>query len=305
VIQVFGKKEREEVTSMKNMTAAELTEVVLDRYSQTPNPRLLEILTSLIRHLHAFACETRLTEGEWLLGIDFLTRTGQLCVDKRQEMILLSDNLGLSSLVNMLSADVPEGATETTVLGPFYVPSSPNREWGESVLLRPLGDDEPMVVYGRVLGPDGEPVPGATIEIWQTDSNGMYDIQDKEQPANNLRGCYRTRPNGEFLLKTIRPTSYPIPTDGPVGELLRATARQPHRPAHVHAMIRATGYNTLTTHLFDSVDPYLGIDVVFAVKASLIREFKRSDSAQDAAKWGVSAPFWQLENDFHLTKSNC
>lgn len=284
------------------MTETELMEVVLDRYSNTPDARVKELLSSLIRHLHAFARETRLTEEEWMVGVDFLTRTGQICDGKRQEMILLSDNFGLSSLVNMISANVPEGATETTVLGPFYVPSTPKREWGESVLLRPLGDDVPLIVHGRVLGPEGEPVPDALIEIWQTDSNGMYDIQDKAQPEHNLRGYYQTKSNGEFLLTTIRPSPYPIPTDGPVGELLAATLRQPYRPAHVHAVIRAKGYNTLTTHLFDSEDTYLDIDVVFAVKSSLIRKFERNESAEDAAKWGVSAPFWQLENDFHLTK---
>jgi len=288
--------------TVKNMTEAELTDVVIERYSRTPDARVKEILFSLIRHLHAFARDVRLTEAEWIVGVDFLTRTGQISDDKRQEMILLSDNLGLSSLVNMISANVPEGATETTVLGPFYVPSSPERKWGESVLLRPLGDDMPLVVHGRVVGPDGEGIAGATIEIWQTDSNGMYDIQDKTQPQDNLRGFYRTHPDGEFLLKTIRPTSYPIPTDGPVGELLRATSRQPYRPAHVHAIVSAEGYKPLTTHLFDAEDTYLDKDVVFAVKPSLIRNFIRNDSAAEAKKWGVSAPFWQLENDFHLSR---
>jgi len=288
---------------MKNMTEAELTQVVLERYSNTPDLRLREILAALIRHLHAFAREVNLTESEWMTGVDFLTRTGQKCDDKRQEMILLSDNLGLSSLVNMISENVPEGATETTVLGPFYVPSTPECEWGESVLKRPLGDDLPLIVHGRVLGPDNEPVPNAAIEIWQTDSNGMYDIQDPDQPEDNLRGMYRSRPDGEFLLTTIRPTSYPIPTDGPVGELLRATARQPYRPAHIHAIVSADGYQSLTTHLFDQEDKYLDEDVVFAVKSSLIRKFEINESEVEAAKWGLTAPFYQLENDFHLTRA--
>jgi protocatechuate 3,4-dioxygenase beta subunit len=287
---------------MRNMTEAEMTDVVLQRYADTPDPRLRTVMQSLIRHLHAFVRDVRLTEPEWLAGIEFLTRTGQISDNKRQEMILLSDNLGVSALVNMVSASVPEGATESTVLGPFYVPESPAREWGESVLLRD-GDDVPLLIHGRVLGPQGEPVPGATIEIWQTDANGMYDIQDKAQPEHNLRGWYRARQNGEYLLKTIRPTSYPIPTDGPVGELLRATARHPFRPAHLHAVVCAPGYEKLTTHLFDAEDTYLDSDVVFAVKSSLIRQFTLNESPEAAAKWGTRGAFWELDNDFVLSKS--
>jgi protocatechuate 3,4-dioxygenase beta subunit len=285
---------------MRNMTEAELTDVVLERYAGTPDARLHTILQSLIGHLHAFVREVRLTEQEWFAGIEFLTRTGQISDSKRQEMILLSDNLGVSALVNMVSAGVPEGATESTVLGPFYVPGSPERAWGESVLLRE-GEDMALVIHGRVVGPDGRPVPEAVIEIWQTDANGMYDIQDRAQPEDNLRGWYRARQDGTFLLKTIRPTSYPIPTDGPVGDLLRATARHPFRPAHVHAIVTAPGYRKLTTHLFDAEDTYLDSDVVFAVKSSLIRDFARNESSEAAGSFGVRAPFWELANDFVLT----
>ncbi|CAG4913089.1 intradiol ring-cleavage dioxygenase [Paraburkholderia saeva] len=286
---------------MRNMTETELTEVVLERYASTPDARLCTVLNSLIRHLHAFVRDVRLTEAEWIAGIEFLTRTGQISDNKRQEMILLSDNLGVSALVNMLSAGVEEGATESTVLGPFYVPGSPERQWGESVLLRE-GDDTPLVIHGRVTDANGEPVPDATIEIWQTDANGMYDIQDTSQPEDNLRGWYRARPDGAFLMKTIRPTSYPIPTDGPVGELLRATARHPFRPAHLHAIVSAPGFRKLTTHLFDAEDTYLDSDVVFAVKSSLIREFRRNDSPDAAEQFGVRGPFWELANDFVLTR---
>jgi len=286
---------------MRNMTEAQLTEVVLERYSNTPDARLRTVLQSLIRHLHAFVRDVRLTEIEWISGIEFLTRTGQISDNKRQEMILLSDNLGISALVNMVSAGVAEGATESTVIGPFYVPDSPERQWGESVLLRD-GEDIPLLIHGRVLDCDGKPVPEAMIEIWQTDSNGMYDIQDRSQPEDNLRGWYRAKPDGAFLLKTIRPTSYPIPTDGPVGVLLRATERHPYRPAHVHAIVSAPGFRKLTTHLFDAEDTYLDSDVVFAVKSSLIREFKRNDSPEAAEKFGVHGPFWELANDFVLTR---
>jgi protocatechuate 3,4-dioxygenase beta subunit len=286
---------------MRNMTEAQLTEVVLERYSNTPDARLRTVLQSLIRHLHAFVRDVRLTESEWIAGIEFLTRTGQISDNKRQEMILLSDNLGISALVNMVSAGVAEGATESTVIGPFYVPDSPERQWGESVLLRD-GEDIPLLIHGRVLDCDGKPVPEAMIEIWQTDSNGMYDIQDRSQPEDNLRGWYRAKPDGAFLLKTIRPTSYPIPTDGPVGVLLRATERHPYRPAHVHAIVSAPGFRKLTTHLFDAEDTYLDSDVVFAVKSSLIRDFRRNDSLEAAEKFGVHGPFWELANDFVLTR---
>jgi protocatechuate 3,4-dioxygenase beta subunit len=286
---------------MRNMTEEDLTKIVLERYSTTPNPRLREILQSLIRHSHEFVREVRLTEAEWMVGIEFLTATGQKCDAKRQEMILLSDNLGISALTNMVSAGVPAEATETTVVGPFYVPGTPKRAWGETVLLRET-DELPLFIHGRVVGVDGKPVPGAKIEVWQTDSNGMYDIQDSDQPEHNLRGWYEANNKGEFLIRTIRPTSYPIPTDGPVGVLLDATNRHPWRPAHVHAIISAPGYQRLTTHLFDSEDQYLDSDVVFAVKESLIRTFKKNESAADAKKFGIEGPFWELQNDFVLTR---
>ena len=286
---------------MRNMTESDFTKVVLDRYENTPDVRLREVLRSLIQHLHAFVRETRLTEAEWMAGIQFLTAVGQISDAKRQEMILLSDNLGLSALVNMVSANVPEGATETTVVGPFYVPNSPRRGWGQSILLR-QADEPALIIHGHVKGLEGEIVPDATIDVWQTDSNGMYDIQDQSQPVDNLRGCYTAREDGAFLIRTIRPTSYPIPTDGPVGVLLRATERHPYRPAHVHAVVAAPGYQTLTTHLFDTEDPYLDSDVVFAVKESLIRTFTLKQSEADAQRFGVSSPFWELENDFVLSK---
>jgi catechol 1,2-dioxygenase len=284
---------------LRNTTEAELTDIVVERYSQTPDPRLREVLASLVRHLHAFARDVRLTEAEWMAGIDFLTRTGQKCDDKRQEMILLSDNLGLSALVNMVSAGVPEGATESTVLGPFFVPGAPELASGQSILRRALSEPE-FVVHGHVLGPRGERVAGARIDVWQTDSNGTYDVQDPSQPEHNLRGAYRAGDDGAFLVRSIRPTSYPIPTDGPVGELLRLTDRHPWRPAHLHAMIAAPGYKTLVTHLFDAEDAYLDSDVVFAVKASLVRDITLNESAGDARALGVDAPFWEVKTDFHL-----
>ncbi|MGN5478392.1 intradiol ring-cleavage dioxygenase [Cupriavidus basilensis] len=286
---------------MQNMTEAELTEVVVRRYQNTPDPRLREILQSLVRHLHAFVRDVRLTEDEWMGGIQFLTAVGQICDDKRQEMILLSDNLGVSMLVNMVSAGVAPAATESTVVGPFYVPGTPAREWGQSI--QQLRSDEmPLFVRGRVLDLSGAPVPGAQIEIWQTNSNGMYDIQDPEQPVNNLRGWYRTNDAGEFLVRTVRPVRYPIPTDGPIGELLRATDRHPWRPAHLHARVTAAGCKPLITHIFDAEDPYLDSDVVFAVKQSLVCRFESVPAGAREREYGYAGPCLELGYDFVLER---
>jgi catechol 1,2-dioxygenase len=286
---------------MRNMTEAELTEVVLQRYQNTPDPRLREILQSLVRHLHAFVRDVRLTEDEWLRGIQFLTAVGQICDDKRQEMILLSDNLGVSMLVNMVSAGVAPAATESTVVGPFYVPGTPAREWGQSIQQLRC-NDVPLFVRGRVLDLSGAPVPGAQIEVWQTNSNGMYDIQDPEQPVNNLRGWYRANDAGEFLVRTVRPVRYPIPTDGPVGELLHATDRHPWRPAHLHAKVTAAGCKPLITHIFDAEDPYLESDVVFAVKPSLVRKFEAVPAGARQREYGIDGPCLELGYDFVLER---
>lgn len=286
---------------MRNMTEEELTKIVLDGYSRTTNPRLREIMMSLIKHLHGFVREVQLTEPEWLEGIKYITAAGQISDEKRQEVILFSDLLGISALVNMISAKVPEGATESTVIGPFFVEGAPECKWGESIARREIG--EPMVIRGKVVGLSGEPVPGARIDVWQTDANGMYDVQDADAPENNLRGYYRTNDRGEFLIMTVRPTSYPIPVDGPAGDLVRAANRHPWRPAHVHAMITADKYQTLITHIFDSEDQYLDSDVVFAVKSSLIHQFQHNKSEKDAKAFGIAAPFLELQQDFILSPS--
>ncbi len=247
--------------------------------------------------------DVRLTEDEWLKGILYLTSVGQISDGKRQEMILLSDNLGVSMLVNMVSAAAGEGATESTVVGPFYIPDTPEKAWGESIQQLAC-DDAPLFVSGHVIDVASQRVPNARIEVWQTNSNGMYDIQDQAQPVNNLRGWYRTNDAGEFLIRTVRPVRYPIPTDGPVGELLRATSRHPWRPAHLHVKITAPGYKPLVTHIFDAEDPYLDSDVVFAVKQSLIRKFEEIDSEARASELGVPKPFFELKNDFILERAD-
>jgi catechol 1,2-dioxygenase len=257
---------------MSAMTPDQLTEQVLTAYAGTPDPRLRQLLTSLIRHLHAFAVETRLTREEWLAGVEFLTATGQRCDSERQEFILLSDVLGFSSLVEEINA--AQGATESTVLGPFYVPGAPVRAMGDRIG-RP-DDGSPTLVRGQVTNPAGEPLDGATLDVWQSSGNGLYDIQDPQQPPFNLRGVFVTGPDGAYEFRAIRPVSYPIPADGPVGGLLRSAGRHNWRAAHIHAIVSAPGHRPVTTHIFDAENAYLDSDTVFGVKDSLIRPFRPS-----------------------------
>lgn len=259
---------------MDHLTEDGLTEEVLRRLEATPDPRLREIMSALVRHLHAFAKEVRLTDAEWFEGIKFLTATGHITDDVRQEFILLSDTLGLSSLVDLINhADVAGLATEPTILGPFYVPESPERGFGESMVEYADGG-EPTVLRGRVLGVDGSPIAGALLDVWQNAATGFYAVQQPdEQGATNLRGRYRTNPDGAYEIRTVRPVPYPIPDDGPVGKLLAATGRHQWRAAHIHTKVSAEGYLPLTTHLFDRKSAYLDSDTVFGVKESLIADF--------------------------------
>lgn len=256
------------------MTPHELTDEVVARLEAAPDPRLREVMIAFVQHLHAFALEVKLTEEEWMAGIQFLTKTGQITDDVRQEFILLSDTLGLSSLVDMLNheSDLQE-VTESTILGPFYVPDSPIREFGESMV---EFDDhgEPAVLRGKVLDATGQPLVGAELDIWQNAANGFYAVQQKGvQPATNLRGRFFTNSKGEFEVRTVRPVPYPIPADGPVGKLLRTTGRHEWRAAHIHVKVTAPGYTPVTTHIFDRDSDYLDSDTVFGVKASLIEDF--------------------------------
>jgi protocatechuate 3,4-dioxygenase beta subunit len=258
--------------------ASKLTGDVLRAYAGTPDPRVRELLGSLIRHLHAFAAETGLTTAEWMAGLEFLTAVGQECHAERQEFILLSDVLGLSSLVESLNA--ADGATEPTVLGPFYLPGAPHKELGEQIG-RPE-DGEPTLIRGRVTDIVGGPLGGATLDVWQCASNGFYDIEDPHQPPFNLRGVFTTGADGGYAVRTVRPVSYPVPTDGPVGEIFRITDRSYWRAAHVHAIVRAPGYQPVTTHIFDSANEYNDSDAVFGVRDSLIQEFRSAGPADPA-----------------------
>jgi protocatechuate 3,4-dioxygenase beta subunit len=255
---------------MNAMTPAQLTDRVIEAFGSTPDPRLRELVTALITHLHQFATETRLTSGEWLAGLQFLTETGHKCDERRQEFVLLSDVLGLSSLVDILNA--ADGATESTVLGPFYMPGAPLRAMGEHIG-RPE-DGSPTLIRGTVTNVGGHPVDKASLDVWQSNDQGLYDTQDPGQPPFNLRGVFVTGQDGWFAFRTARPSSYPIPTDGPVGELLRATERSQWRAAHIHVIVSAPGYQPVTTHIFDADNPYLGTDAVFGVKDSLVKPFR-------------------------------
>src|SRR6478735_6601502 len=247
----------------------ELTRDVIDRMGNAKSARLQEVMEIVIRHLHAIVREANITQGEWWQAIDFLTRAGQMCSESRQELILLSDILGVSMLVDAVDNIAGPGVSDSTVLGPFYAGHQRELAQGDSILLREEAS-EPLAMSGRVTDPEGQPVGDALIEVWQTAPNQLYDVQDRDQPQGHLRASFRTDTAGAYRFRTIMPVSYPIPDDGPAGQLLAAMGRHPFRPAHIHFMISAPGYRTLITHLFLDGDMYLGSDAVFGVKPSLI-----------------------------------
>lgn len=256
---------------MRNLNQDTVTQAVIARLATTPDARLKEILTSLVQHLHSFAREVRLTEAEWLQGIEFLTATGQMCNDKRQEFILLSDTLGLSMLTVAMNNDKPLGCTEPTVFGPFFLEDAPRVELGGDVANGAKG--EPCLVRGSIQSLDGTPVPNALINVWQADADGNYDVQYTHLAHPQARGILHADDQGRFHFKTILAEAYPIPSDGPVGRMLSATKNHPWRPAHLHFMIEAEGYERLITHVFRDHDQYLDSDVVFGVRSSLIADW--------------------------------
>lgn len=257
-------------------------EIVNARHDGCTNPRLAEIISALVRHLHAFTKEVRLTQGEWETAIAFLTRTGQICSAERQEFILLSDVFGLSMLVDAINNRRPEGATENTVLGPFYVENPPERQMGANISLDGKGD--PCLFEGRVVDLSGAPVSGARVDVWSDNEEGFYDVQQPGvQPKWNNRGRFITGDDGRYNFIGIKPVSYPIPNDGPVGKMLDALGRHPYRPAHMHYIVTAPGYQRLVTHTFVGSDKYLTSDAVFGVKASLIAAFEPMENA--AYQW--------------------
>jgi protocatechuate 3,4-dioxygenase beta subunit len=278
------------------------SEVVAESFAGTQDPRLRTVLTSLVRHLHDFVKDVELTESEWEAAIGFLTETGQTCTPTRQEFILLSDVLGLSMLVETVNHRTGGTATESTVLGPFHMVASPPRQLGDDIALD--GKGTPCLVSGLVTGPDGEPLAGATVDVWQTNEDGFYDVQQPDlQPAGNLRGIFTTDDEGRFWFRSVVPRYYPIPDDGPVGRLLAATGRHPYRPAHLHFIAAAEGYRPVTTHVFVADSPYLDSDAVFGVKESLVRDTPEVDDAARAAEVGLANPFRTLTFDLSLLPS--
>ncbi len=288
---------------MKDFTVENLTEEVIKAYSaNTASPRMREIFTALITHLHGLVKDVQLTEPEWFAAIEFLTNTGKKCDDKRQEFILLSDTLGVSMLVDAINHPKGGIGTESTVLGPFFVPGAPDLPHGADIRRRHLDEAETCLVTGRVTDQNGQALAGATLEVWQTAANGFYDVQDASAPEWNLRGRFTTNADGEYALVTEKPVSYPVPTDGPVGRMLDAAGRHAFRPAHLHFMVKADGCEPLITHVFVNGDPYLDSDAVFATKESLVGDFTRSSDAAEAARFGIKAPYSRLAFDFGLMR---
>jgi len=283
---------------MRNLTEANLTEAALGKLEGAGDARFKQIMTSLIRHLHAFVRETELSEEEWLEGIRFLTETGQKCDAKRQEFILLSDTLAVSMLVDAIQHRKPRGATESTVFGPFYVPGAPELPSGADNAHGAPG--EPAFVSGRVTDGAGKPVAGAVLDVWGVDGQGFYDVQRTELNGMRVRGRYTTDSEGRYSLRTLKPVSYPIPIDGPVGRMLLEMGRHPYRPAHIHFMLSAPGYKSLITHLFVESDPYLDSDAVFGVKNSLVVDFKKQGPGQAPDGTQLDAPFYTACYDFGL-----
>jgi protocatechuate 3,4-dioxygenase beta subunit len=278
-------------------------EVVAASFAGTPDPRLRQVMTSLVEHLHAFVKDVELTEEEWGSAIDFLTRTGQMSNEVRQEFILLSDVLGVSMLVETINHRTGGTSTESTVLGPFHMVSSPERELGEDINLD--GKGTPCLVSGQVTGPDGEPLAGASVDVWQTNEDGFYDVQQPGiQPPGNLRGMFTADAEGRFWFRSVVPRFYPIPDDGPVGQLLAATGRHPNRPAHLHFIVAAPGYRPVTTHVFVDDSPYLDSDAVFGVKESLVRPVPEVDDPARAAEHGLPNPFRTLTFDLSLLRAD-
>jgi hydroxyquinol 1,2-dioxygenase len=268
-------------------------EVVNARMGAGTDPRLRQVMDALVRHLHAFVKEVEPTTKEWDAAVDFLTRTGQMCSDTRQEFILLSDVLGVSMLVDAINHRRPGGATENTVFGPFHVGGAPERAMGDTISLD--GKGESCLFEGRVLDLDGRPIEGAVIDVWSDNADGFYDVQQPGvQPQWNNRGVFRTGPDGRYRFRGIRPVSYPIPDDGPVGQMLGHVGRHPWRPAHMHFLVHADGFETVTTHTFVAGDPYLDSDAVFGVKESLVVAFTRTEGGDT---------IWRSEFDFVLNRA--
>lgn len=288
---------------MRNFDETTITEAVLERVRNAPSLRHRIISEAIVRHLHDFVREVELSQQEWAEAIAFLTRVGQKCTDTRQEFILLSDTLGVSMLVDAINHRFPGNATQTTVLGPFHVADAPEFALGDDISGGMAG--APLLVEGRVSGIDAKPIVGAVVEFWHADAEGFYDVQSETGLASLAgRGVVRTDAKGEFWFQTVIPAAYPIPDDGPVGDMLKAQARHPYRPAHVHFIISAPNCETLVTHLFLADSEYLDSDVVFGVKDALICELETQSAGPTARGNRVVKDMAALRYDFVLADAD-
>lgn len=285
--------------SSEHDTASDLLRNVLSKVDG-PDPRINDLVSSLIAHLHAFIADVQPTEHEWAAAMQFLVDTGAMCTPDRNEFILLSDMLGITTAIDDVNNEGPDGMTPSSVEGPFHS-AAPPRQLGDWISSGPERERGiPTVIHGRVLGSDGQPLAGAVLDLWQANDTGLYDSQDPEQDRGNLRALLETNAGGGYWFRTIRPSSYPVPTDGPGGRLLRAIGRHAMRPAHIHVKISAPGYRPLTTHVFIAGDPYLDSDAAFAVKDELICRPQLRNDAAAQQRWLMTEPFEEIEFDFTL-----
>ena len=283
---------------MREFNEKSITQAVIERLSQSDDPRFKRVMTSLITHLHDFVRDVRLTEAEWLAAIEFLTDVGQTCTPKRQEFILLSDTLGVSVLVITLNHPADNGSAESTVLGPFYWEGSPELPLGSNLADGVKG--EPAFYSGRVLSADGKPLENALLDIWSGDGDGDYDMQIPGETGMKARGKIRTDAQGRYWFRSIRPTFYPVPTDGPVGRMLRKMGRHPNRPGHIHMIVSAEGHHPVTTHLFVAGSQYLDSDAVFGMKESLVAQFDRQPPGVGPGGVRMEVPYYTVSYDFRL-----
>jgi hydroxyquinol 1,2-dioxygenase len=284
---------------MPYVTEQNLTEIARERWSNIPDPRLRQVMAALVEHVHAFVREIEPTTEEWATAIEWLTRTGKMCTEKRQEFILFSDVLGVSMLIDAINHRLATGATPTTVEGPFHVPASP--EFADGADMAKEAPGVPCFVTGTVRDLDGKPVAGAALDVWQTDGEGLYEAQ-REVEGPWLRGVYHTKPDGSFVIRTVAPIAYTIPMDGTVGELMQRTNISHFRPAHIHFVVEAPGYHRIVTHLFQRGDRYIENDVVYGVKEPLIVDFKEVAPGKAPNGDVVDGPFYVVNYDFVLQK---
>jgi hydroxyquinol 1,2-dioxygenase len=275
-----------------------ITQAVIERLASSDDARFKRVMTSLITHLHDFIRDVRLTEAEWFTAIEFLTDVGRSCTEKRQEFILLSDTLGVSILVITINHPALDGSAESTVQGPFYWEGAPDLPPGSNLAEGVKG--EPAFYSGRVLSIDGKPLEGALLDIWSGDGEGNYDMQIPGETTMKARGRIRTDAAGRYSFRSIRPTFYPVPTDGPVGRMLRKMGRHPYRPGHIHMIVSAPGYLPVTTHLFVAGSEYLDSDAVFGMKESLVAEFRRHPPGSGPDGKPVDTSFYTVGYDFRL-----